>query len=423
MEKLSKYIDSCFKHVEQRFGKGPAHAWDTNDFDELSKAIQQETGALLSVSTLKRLSGTVHYASRPNKATLDTLAKYIHYPDWRTFTDCESEQMIKKTERIKGKIPEKYAILFSLLVLAFLPIAYWSFNFGEVNYDSTDFAFSGESVTNGLPNSVVFKYNATAADDKAKIKIQQDWDESKRILVNKNDSVATSIYYRPGLFQSKLVVDGKTVKEKDILISTLDWVGLIETDSIPVYLDKEDYYRENGLYIRASALKKYGVDPRAARTPVGFYQIRDFGDLYTTDFEITTSIRNDFRSGKSICQSAQLVIVHEDGPLSIMLTDKGCISDIMLHAFGRTIDGKNTDLSGFGVDFTDFVELTCISKNGELEILLDGKNIFSVDVPDEPKKIVGCSIHFEGAGTVQKIEFKNENRLVYSASFLDFGII
>lgn len=417
METFTKHIKSCFEQVERKFDKGPSSTWDTNDFNNLSKSIQEKTGTLLSVSTLKRLSGKVRYSSRPNKATLNALAKYIDYPDWMSFTNRETGQGIKKLEKVRTNISTKYAVLFLLLVLVLLSAAYWSISLGKASYNPADFTFHGESVTSGLPNSVVFKYDATAADEEAKIEIQQDWDERKRVLVNKNDSVSTSIYYWPGFFQSKLVVDGKIVKEKDILIPTTDWVGVIETDSIPIYLDGEDYHRENRLSIKADSLKKYGVDPRTARTPVGFYQIKDFGDLYTTDFEMTTSIRNEFKSGKSICQSAQLVIVHEDGPISIMLTDKGCVSDIMLHAFGNTVDGKKADLSGFGVDFTDFVALKCISKDGQLEILLNGQIVFSFDVPDEPKKIVGASIHFEGAGTVRNLDFTNKNGKVYSIGF------
>ena len=324
---------------------------------------------------------------------------------------------MKRRDWGKTKIPTKYTILLLLFILAFLSAAYLYIDLGGTTYDSDNFVFNGESVSNGLPNSVVFNYDATAADDQSKIEIQQDWDESKRVIVNKNDSVSTSIYYRPGFFKSKLVVDGNIVKEKDILIPTKDWVGVIETDSIPIYLDLEDYQSENSLSIKAGSLEKYGVDPRAARTPVGLYQIKDFGELYTSNFEMSALVRNDFRSGKSICQSAQLVIVHEDGPISIMLTDKGCISDIMLHAFGKTIDGKKTDLSGFGVDFQDFVELKCVSKNGQLEILLDNQPKFSFSIPNEPKKILGCSIHFEGAGTVQNLKFKNEHGMVYSYGF------
>ena len=417
MEKFTEHIESCFKLVEQKFDRGPSSTWDTNDFNDLGRHIQEETGTLLSVSTLKRLSGKVSYASQPNKATLNALAEYIGYPNWVSFTNKETRQVLKRHNWSKTKVPTKYAILLLLLILAFLSAAYLYTNIGGTTYDANNFVFNGESVSNGLPNSVVFNYDATAADDQSKIEIQQDWDESKRVIVNKNDSVSTSIYYRPGFFKSKLVVDGNIVKEKDILIPTKDWVGVIETDSIPIYLDMEDYQSENSLSIKAGTLEKYGVDPRAARTPVGLYQIKDFGELYTSNFEMSALIRNDFRSGKSICQSAQLVIVDEDGPISIILTDKGCISDIMLHAFGKTIDGKKTDLSGFGVDFQDFVELKCVSKNGQLEILLDNQPVFSFNIPDDPKKILGCSIHFEGAGTVQNLEFKNEHGMVYSYGF------
>lgn len=417
MEKFTEHIESCFTLVERKFGRGPSSAWDTNDFNDLGRHIQEETGTLLSVSTLKRLSGKVSYASQPNKATLNALVGYIGYPNWVSFTNTETGQVLKRRDWGKTKIPTKYAILLLLLILAFLSAAYLYINLGGTTYDADNFVFNGESVSNGLPNSVVFYYDATAADDQSKIEIQQDWDESKRVIVSKNDSVSTSIYYRPGFFKSKLVVDGNIVKEKDILISTKDWVGVIETDSIPIYLDMEDYQSEKSLSIKAGSLEKYGVDPRAARTPVGFYQIKDFGELYTSNFEMSALVRNDFRSGKSICQSAQLVIVHENGPISIMLTDKGCISDIMLHAFGKTIDGKKTDLSCFGVDFQDFVELKCVSKNGQLEILLDNQPVFSFNIPDEPKKILGCSIHFEGAGTVQNLEFKNEHGMVYSYGF------
>lgn len=417
MEKFTEHIESCFKLVERKFGRGPSSAWDTNDFNDLGRHIQEETGTLLSVSTLKRLSGKINYSSQPNKATLNALAEYIGYPNWVSFANKETGQVLKRRDWGKTKIPTKYAILLLLLILMFISAAYLSINLGGTAYDANNFVFNGESVSNGLPNSVVFNYDATAADDQSKIEIQQDWDESKRVIVNKNDSVSTSIYYRPGFFKSKLVVDGNIVKEKDILIPTKDWVGVIETDSIPIYLDMEDYQSENSLSIKAGSLEKYVVDPRAARTPVGLYQIKDFGELYTSNFEMSALVRNDFRSGKSICQSAQLVIFHEDGPISIMLTDKGCISDIMLHAFGKTIDGKKTDLSGFGVDFQDFVELKCVSKNGKLEILLDNQAVFSFDIPDEPKKILGCSIHFEGAGTIQNLEFKNEHGMVYSYGF------
>jgi len=413
MEKFKEHITDCFELVEKKLGRGSCDDWDTNDFRILSESIQEDTGTLLSISTLKRLCGKISYTSQPNSTTLDALAKYVGFDDWRAFMDSSNilEVPIEQNET-KNRF-RKYIIPFSLLVLALVCSVFFLFEGSATVYDAEDFTFSGESVTTGLPNSVVFRYDASVADEKAKIEIQQDWDKRKRIVVSKDDSVSTSIYYHPGYFRSKLVVNDSIVKEKDILIPSQGWLGTVETDSLPIYLDKEDYFSEDGLTIKPESLKKYGVDPRAIRTAVGLYQVRDFGNLYTNDFEITTSLRNEFKSGKSLCQVAQVMIMHEDGPISIPLVDKGCISDISLYAFEKQIDGKKTDLSGFGVDFTNYVQLKCVSKNQKLDILIDNKPVFSFEVPETPKKIIGISIHFEGAGSVQNVNFKNKAGVVY----------
>lgn len=413
MEYFKENIVDCFRLVEEKLGRGLCADWSTGDFKILSESIQKDTGTLLSVSTLKRLCGKISYDSKPNSTTLDALAKFIGFDDWRAFVNSRKKR-IDPIPKIKPKKRFKYYILpFSLLALVILYLTFLFFPENATEYNADDFTFHGKSVTKGLPNSVVFRFDATAADEKAIIEIQQDWDERKRVLVNREDSVSTSIYYWPGYFRSKLVVDDSIIKERDILIPSLDWLGTIETDSLPIYLDKEDYFTENGLSVKADSLKKYGVDPRSERTVIGLYQIRDFGELYTDDFEVTATLRNDFRSGSSLCQAAQVMIMHEDGPISIVLIDKGCISDVSLYAFGEQIDGKKADLSGFGVDFSNYVQLKCISKYQKMDILVDNKKVFSFEVPENRKKIIGINILFEGAGSVENVTFSNKIGIVY----------
>ena len=59
----------------------------TTDYELLSLVIEQETGELISSSTLKRLWGYVRYASTPRIATLDVLSRYVGYHDFKAF--CE----------------------------------------------------------------------------------------------------------------------------------------------------------------------------------------------------------------------------------------------------------------------------------------------------------------------------------------------
>ena len=70
--------------VERRFGAGvntPA------EFNRLSEDIGVRIGVSLSASTLMRVWGYVASAARPNMSTLNTLARYAGYRDFRQFVD------------------------------------------------------------------------------------------------------------------------------------------------------------------------------------------------------------------------------------------------------------------------------------------------------------------------------------------------
>lgn len=419
MEHHKGHIADCFELIAEKLSRGAYDTWDTNDFMALSEAIKEATGTLLSVTTLKRLSGHVNYNSRPNNTTLNALAGYVGFKNWSAFLQDRITPEGENTSKPKKSSSNTYTVPALLIVSALVSSVFLYLNSRGTSYTSQDFSFNGKSVTTGLPNSVVFEYNAVAANENAKIEIQQDWDERKRVTVDKEDSVSTSIYYRPGFFRSKLVVDNTIVAEKNIFIPTKGWLGVIESDSIPIYLNNEDFTntKDNSLRITAESLGQYGVDPTTGMTAVGFYQVKDFGDLFTDEFEVSTVLRNEFRSGASVCQRAQVMVMHEDGPISLLLSDKGCISEISLFAFGQQIDGKKTDLSNFGVNFSDYVELKCISEDQKLKIFLDGKPIYSFDVPEEPSKIIGISVFFEGAGSLKSVAFKKNHNMVYSSGF------
>ena len=420
MENYKNHITSCFELIEEKLSRGARQTWDTNDFRALSESIKETTGTLLSVTTLKRLSGNVNYDSRPNNSTLNALAGYVGFKNWSGFI--KNGNIVEAEDAISSKkqLRTKYRIPFLLLLLA-LASSFFLF-FGKNGKGGKiplpkDFSFNAQSVTTGIPNSVVFEYDASMADIDAKIEIQQDWDEGKRVTVDRKDSVSTSIYYRPGFFQSKLVVDNTIVMERDIFIPTQDWLGVIETDSIPIYLETEDIYHNGGLVITPKTLSEFNVNPSISLVAAGFYQVRDFGELYMDDFEMSTSVKNDFKKGVSVCQRVQIMILYQGGMLSLVLGNKGCISELSIYGFNKMIDGQKNDLSGLGVDFEDYAVVKCVSKNQKLDILVNGISAYSFDVPTSKQKIVGITYFFEGTGSLKNVEFKKNREVVYASEF------
>ena len=68
--------------VEAKFGGMPE---TPRDFVQLSEAIRDFAGSVCSSSTLKRIWGYDRYEGSTRRSTLDVLAKYIGYKDFRQF--------------------------------------------------------------------------------------------------------------------------------------------------------------------------------------------------------------------------------------------------------------------------------------------------------------------------------------------------
>ncbi|SDZ88194.1 hypothetical protein [Pedobacter hartonius] len=79
-------IDHYRLLVETEFGIRDRDEWDNQAFEKLSSRILEKTGERLSVSTLKRIWGKVSYDHAPAKSTLNILARYAGYENWRSFT-------------------------------------------------------------------------------------------------------------------------------------------------------------------------------------------------------------------------------------------------------------------------------------------------------------------------------------------------
>lgn len=422
MDKSTLFMkDHLVKLIEDKLGWGTGDTWGNKDFEDLSERIFNKTNKRLSVTTLKRIWERTEWVANPSKATLDILSEFVDQENWREFVRTNKQERPEQEVLDRSRPTTIWiALIFALILLGSLLGFFWKTNVDKkksTTYKPEDFVFTSRPVSEGIPNSVVFEYDASAADKDSKIEIQQDWDQNKRMVISKNDSVATSIYYRPGFFKSKLVVDETIVKENDVFITTEDWLGIIERETEPIYLKKEEIFKEDRLAITPEVVDSYNLDPRTANITVSLYQVKDFGELYTNNFEMSAVIKNDFNEGISVCQEVAIFILYDGGALGIPLAKKGCSSELTLMGFEKFIDGKKNDLSGFGVDFKDYVDLHCVSKNQKLDILINGNSIYQMDVPEQAQKIKGITIHFAGAGSVKNVELKKNNEIVYTSNF------
>lgn len=248
------YIDKCKLLIEEKLGWRNNSNWQSQDFENLSEQIFLETKTIISASTLKRIWGKVQYKSKPNLNTLDTLTRFIGYSNWRDFVKYYPH--IDKPDILISppkKVINYYRlslILGVLLLVGFIlqKSSYKTLHFNNVKFES-------KSVTVGVPNTVIFKYDASQSNADS-VFLQQNWDDSRRVRVEEFHHEHASVYYLPGYYRAKLVLNDSIVKEHDVFIESEDWMGVLLSDSVPFYFPEEIYQHDNWLGITRKDLNR-----------------------------------------------------------------------------------------------------------------------------------------------------------------------
>lgn len=413
-------LDRAKSLIEEKVGWGRSESWTNQDFIQLSELILEKTGVNLSPTTLKRVWGRVKYDSAPSTTTLDTLVNFAGYENWRAFKSENGNELAHKTEKAHPVEVEKpfieqtsaktgwlYKAGFLMIGLVILVGAAYFLSQREPTLNPNDFAFSSKTtVTEGLPNSVIFDFDASQSPYDSVI-IQQSWNASLQTRLPRQQRQHTSIYYYPNHFLAKLIVGKQIVKEHNLLIKSNGWLALIEQSPVPVYLKREEVIVGGKMAIGPEHIQANHLNPEPEPPTVYMTNVRDYGEIYTDDFVFETSLRNDYREGSGVCQNTMLYLNCVNEVIWIPLCAKGCVSDIDLAFSGYYRQGKQTDLSAFGVDFSDYIKLRIESKNGKAQIFIHDRLAHTVSQDIVKAKIIGISYRFRGAGSVDHVRLSN----------------
>ncbi|MDB4919192.1 hypothetical protein [Mucilaginibacter sp.] len=427
------FIEKTKKLFEINTGWGDSSEWTNQDFVILSEKIQEHTGIALSHVTLKRVWGKVKYDSLPNTHTLDTLVQFLGYENWRSFksqngngtTPAENiipipvASDIKEEQPATGKSTNRLKIiLFIICVIALIAAITYTNKNTPPKVADNDYKFSSKKVVSeGLPNSVVFNYDATKSPYDSVI-IQQSWDRHLQTKVSKNDHQHTSIYYYPDYYKAKLIVGGKIVSMHRLLIKSNGWLTAVTQSPVPVYFSKEEVIVNGKISLPIEKVQAKNVKLQPVTPDVLYANVRDFGEIYSDNFIFETSVKNDYKEGASICQLSKIYILCEGTAIYIPLCSKGCISSLDLLFTNYYASGKQADLSAFGVDFSSFVKVRIETANRKAKIFLNGKLVYSVNEDIIKAKIIGIDYTFQGTGSVDYVKLSN-GKVNYEDDFND----
>jgi hypothetical protein len=405
-------LDKCRKLIEAKLGWEEGARWSTHDFETLGSRIQETTGVSLSIATLKRIWGKIRYDSKPTPTTLNTLAQYVGYEDWRDFRKGQhlnGNGHAKQFAVPPAPIIRKFGWWIAVpLVVAGIALGAWPLLDNNTGYSPSQFSFSSRKVVDqGVPNSVIFDYDASVASTTDSIFIQQSWDKRLTTRVAADEKQHTSIYYYPGFFEAKLVVNGTTMLEHDLLITTAGWLASIEQPRVPVYLGDAEARIDGALRLTEEIVASNNIPLQPEPPIIGFHYFDKFAAA-SDDFVFETRVRNDYGKGGGACRLVEVRIQFEGPAVLIPLSAPGCVSEL----FFSGLDGKKHDLSVFGRNLEEWVNVKCVIKNNKGEVFIDGSPAKKFIIPGTTIGFVGTSLRFQGPGSVDFVRATNSSGMV-----------
>ncbi|HLZ87625.1 MAG TPA: hypothetical protein VKQ52_10305 [Puia sp.] len=447
-ESLIRQVKKLF---EEKTGWGDSEKWSNQDFLQLGELIREETGVTISHVTLKRIWGKVKYESLPNTHTLNTLVQYLGFENWRDFSvrqtapEPKPEEVVmlrKEPERPGGNGPEQDALLAGAPVkeaegvkqeepvgerrwrkvvwmvapLAVIMLVLLFLKGQQPPPQARDYSFSSKkTVSKGLPNSVIFDYDATRSPDDSVV-IQQSWDTTRRVKVPRNGHQYTSVYYYPDFYHATLQVHGHVVKTHSLLIQTDGWLPLVEQDPVPVYFKTHEAISGGKMSLSLDQIRSKNILLQPSPPTVMFANVRDFGEIYSDHFTFETSLRNDYAEGSAVCQETRIYLLCEGTAIWVPLIAKGCVSTVDLYFTYFYTSGKREDLSSLGVNFSDYIKLRIESDSGKAKILINDQLAYTVPRHILHSKIIGILYRFKGTGSVDYVSLGN-GKTEYSDNF------
>jgi hypothetical protein len=369
------------------------------DLEYLCERIEESSGILISLSTIKRILNG-QYNRLPQVATLNAFSVYLGYADWQSF------KTAKRKPSENGNVANRHArrwrhsrpligagILATLLVI----ILSWSyFSRSPANTAGTAAFAVRKTTQNAIPNTVVFTYDIDRLRGDSFF-IQQSWDRNRRVRIYKNSHKLTDIYYEPGYHTAKLFADDHIVKTVGVSIPTDKWFFYSKESLIrglPAYIRTDTPIRNGILALDRQTLIANKIDPDKPQVYLcTFFPTNIAADA--DNFRLTARIKmTEMRN--TACPWIMPEIYCQKGFMFCTLTMPGCTGGISAEFGDQIMDGKNNDLSALAIDVHQWHQLEIIDRQKEVTISIDRMVVMTKQYTVSAGLITGLGFHSNG---------------------------
>lgn len=397
-------VRTAIRKIFLKNGYEPDCPLAQRDFEFICQQIEEHTKILISVSTIKRLQKG-DFNRTPQVATLNALAIYLGFANWRDFKAAVRNEMDsraapapvkQKPVRRKTRISGKWLAAALVLVLATVTFGFLTRN-NKSKLSAEPAYFSARKITgNAIPNTVVFSY------DLGNIKadsffIQQSWDKRRRVRIDKKSHVLTDIYYEPGYHVAKLIANDSILKTADVSIPTDGWMLYTSSfvgNRLPQYIKTGKTLADINQSFNEVLLQNKHINTDENTLFLSSYfpsALIGDGDNFHCKFRVRLT---DARSAQ--CPFLMFEIFCQKRFMYFASTNKGCASQAVAEFGDRVLSGKTNDLSPLCFDLRQWTEIEWQVKDRKVNILINGQKVFDTSYNASCGKVAGLGVISNG---------------------------
>ena len=432
--KESFYLSHCLREVENRTGWGSAQQWTQSNYQRLSEQVQARSGTALSSSTLRRLFSLLYHPNKyrnPQLATRNALAAFVGYTDWDDFVRQQTPAAVpaadlasptKSARAPHGRWLRPTLSLIIMMVACAVTLKLVRHTLDSAAPRATLASYLDQEDT----SRVVFEYNVSSLSTD---NIQLDFGDGILRRLDTSKHRTTHEYQLPGVYHAQLIVDDEPLAGSTVHQPTQGWAGnvVVEAAQEPTRESVGDVMLRSELFyslINFRGPERLYASPETVQQcvpgvhPVYWTTYRNVGNFSVDgdDFAAEVRLKNDSLEGGLSCYDIVLSISGEKGRVNLEFTRSDCTVWTDLTVGEITLDGKWTDLSSFGQDFSYWRTVQLCVKDHQLVVSLDDEPIYQPVVYQEAiGALEGVAIDFKGSGSVDYVKLydaENHNWIV-----------
>lgn len=429
-------VKSCLYAICNKNGFDAPDQMIQRDYELLSQAIEDRTGILISVSTIKRL---LHgeFSRLPQIATLNAISTYLGFKNWQEYKinlqsniQKDALEMVERgsTESVpvhsasgSPRSPQSSYKWFKIVLPVFgllLILSFIKYTSRPIfNADKASFS-AVKTTAHDIPNTVVFNYDIDSVEADSFF-IQQSWDKNRRVRIGKGTHTLTDIYYEPGYHIAKLIANDSIIRTVEIQIPTDRWFFYaydIKPGNVQQYIKTDTLVRNGYLGFNNTDLKRNQINTTAH--PIYFQTFfPSIVDVSSDSFVYKVKVRMKPVEPEQ-CPYILCEIFGQRGSIYFKTNPKGCASEASVHLGTEHIQGKLTDLTTLCTNVFQWTDFEVRVNKTHLAIYKTNELVFESDHLDAIGQLTGLGFLSNGICEVDFVELNGiGEQTVYQDDF------